>query len=439
MTSYNKLFEYLDKCNSNTFSPFIIIEGGNASVGNIRANKTDMKMFGREYFKNTLLSIFKKLDELYFKSYKEHLFINFNNFEEFVTGSSKFIFDKSISDEEFIKYKPFVGDVDISIDRKKIKNLLELLNNNENALIIKDVIFVGSTKDNIKSEESQINSLFKISKNKHITNLQIDFEGSEYKDNKPSQFSKFSHSSNWEDIKDGFKGVCHKFLLRALAKSVSNMNDFIMVTPKSSFDNYKISTSNKNSKSLLSFSVSKGLRTKYIPVKNISGEILKINGKTAYKEDLDTSTEKYDRNINSIFLKLFNVKPKKNDIEFFKSFKGCIELINKYSSKKIKEDIISNLLNGVMIQGLERDNPKGDMKIKLPLLGALVVKFNSNRGKLCPVNEEYKELARKTYEEPVSYSKINYVDFTYEGKEYIVEFDKAIQKYLNEYYMNYGE
>ena len=92
-----------------------------------------------------------------------------------------------------------------------------------------------------------------------------------------------------------------------------------------------------------------------------------------------------------------------------------------------------------MLQGLERDNPKGDMKIKLPLLGALIVKFNSNRGKLCPVNEEYKELARKTYEEPVSYSKINYVDFTYNGKEYIVEFDKAIQKYLNEYYMNYGD
>ena len=142
---------------------------------------------------------------------------------------------------------------------------------------------------------------------------------------------------------------------------------------------------------------------------------------------------------NSIFSKLFKVKPKKNDIVLFKSFKGCIELINKYSSKKIKEDIISNLLNGVMLQGLERDNPKGDMKIKLPLLGALIVKFNSNRGKLCPVNEEYKELARKTYEEPVSYSKINYVDFTYNGKEYIVEFDKAIQKYLNEYYMNYGD
>lgn len=396
-------------------------------------------MFGREYLKNTLLSIFKKLDDLYFKSYKERLFVNFNNFEEFVTGSSKFIFDKSISDEDFIKYKPIVGDIDIAIDGKKIKNLLDILNSNENTLILDNVVFIGATKDDIKSEEAQINTIFKITKDKLTTNIQIDFEGSEYKDNKPSEFSKFSHSSNWEDIKDEFKGVCHKFLLRALAKSISPIDNYIIVTPKSTFDNYKISTSNKNSKSLLSFSVSKGLRTKYIPVKNTTGEILKINGKTAYKEDLDTSSEKYDKNLSSIFFKLFKVRPKNNDLSLFNSFKGCIELINKYHSKEIKDSIIRNLLDGVMIQGLERDNPKSDMKIKLPLLGALIVKFNSNRGKLCELNDSFRELARMTYEEPVSYSKINYVDFTYNGNEYIVEFDKSIQKYLNDYYMNYGD
>ena len=396
-------------------------------------------MFGREYLKNTLLSIFKKLDELYFKSYKERLFISFDNFGEYLTGSSKFVFDIDITDDEFIKYKPFVGDIDIAIDNNKIKRLLELLNNNENTLITKDVIYIGSTKNELKSEDAQINTIFKVSKDNYTTNIQIDFEGSEYIDNKPSQFSKFSHSSNWEDIKDGFKGVCHKFLLRSLARSISPIKDFIIVTPKSTFEKYKISTSNKNSKSFLSFSVSKGLRTKYIPVKDSNGSILIIDGKKAYKEDLDTSSEKYDKNLSSIFFKLFKVRPKNNDLSLFNSFKGCIELINKYHSKEIKDSIIRNLLDGVMIQGLERDNPKSDMKIKLPLLGALIVKFNSNRGKLCELNDSFRELARMTYEEPVSYSKINYVDFTYNGKEYIVEFDKFIQKYLNDYYMNYGD
>ena len=97
MTNYNKLYEYLNNGNYKTFSPFTIVEGGNASIGNIRADKTDIKKFGREYIKNTLLSVFKKLDELYFKSFKERLFKDFNNFEEFVTGSSKFIFDKTLS------------------------------------------------------------------------------------------------------------------------------------------------------------------------------------------------------------------------------------------------------------------------------------------------------------------------------------------------------
>ena len=439
MTNFNKLDDYLKNCNYETFSPFTIVEGGNASVGNIRANKTDIKKFEREYLKNTLLSIFKKLDELYFKSYEEKLFKNLNNIEEYLTGSSKFLVDASISDSEFVKYKPLVGDVDVSIDSKKIKNLLELLVNNENTLITDNVVFIGSTKDEIKTNESQINTIFKVTKENNSTNLQIDFEGSEYKDDKPSEFSKFSHSSNWDDIKDGFKGVCHKFLLRALARSISPIKNFIIVTPKSSFVNYKISTSNKNSKSFLSFSVSKGLRTKYIPVRNNNGDILIINGKKAYKEDLDTSSEKYDKNLVSIFVKLFKVKPKNNDMILFNSFEGCIELINKYHTKEVKDEIIDNLLDGVMVQGLERENPKGDMKIKLPMLGALLVKFNSNRGKLCELNDSFRELARKTYDEPVNYSKINYVNFTYKGKEYIVEFDKSIQKYLNDYYMNYGD
>ena len=98
MTNFNKLDDYLKNCNYETISPFTIVEGGNASVGNIRANKTDIKKFEREYLKNTLLSIFKKLDELYFKSYEEKLFKNLNNIEEYLTGSSKFLVDSSITD-----------------------------------------------------------------------------------------------------------------------------------------------------------------------------------------------------------------------------------------------------------------------------------------------------------------------------------------------------
>ena len=37
----------------------------------------------------------------------------------------------------------------------------------------------------------------------------------------PDEFSKFGHNSDWEDIKQGFKGVAHKFMLMSLSKGMS--------------------------------------------------------------------------------------------------------------------------------------------------------------------------------------------------------------------------
>ena len=46
---------------------------------------------------------------------------------------------------------------------------------------------------------------------------QVDFEGTDYHKDEPSEFAKFSHSSHWHDTKAGIKGAHHKILLNAAA------------------------------------------------------------------------------------------------------------------------------------------------------------------------------------------------------------------------------
>lgn len=440
MSSYDSLYRYLFDGIEKVYDGYFMVEGGNASVGSSRAEKIDLDKFDRSFIKDTFQNVFKKLDELFFKKYKKRLWKNYidvTNGNVF-TGSSKYFFSDSISDDEYKKHKKLTGDIDIAVDRENITKLLELLNNYVGAKLVDNVVYVGSTKEQMKSEDGQINCIFRISDGVNTVNAQVDFEGARFNNGSPSEFAKFSHSSDWSDIKDGFKGVAHKFLLRALAKAVAPVQSFILVTPTSTYEKFKVSKSQVAADpAFLSFSVAKGLRNRFIPVKNDMGKQLSIDGKLAYKEDKDTSIEKYVSDISLMFKQLFKTTPKKGDIEKFSSFKGCIELVNKYHDQQTKEKIISHLVNGIMVQPLERDNPQGDMKIKFPLLGALIVKFNSSEGTQVAVKPSTEQKAETTLSSPPTPDKVNYTHFTFDGKEHIVRFGDKINKTFNLYYMTY--
>ena len=417
-----------------------MVEGGNASVGEYRAEKMDIKKIGREKVRSLFISLFLKLDSLYKKRYKKPLWDNTSDISsgKVFTGSSRFLFDQNISDEEYVKYKQITGDIDIAVDRNKILKLHDLLNNYLGSQIVPNVEYVGDTKAMMVSQDGQINCIFRVSDGVNRVNVQVDFEGAKYDNGSPSDFAKFSHSSDLEDIKDGFKGVAHKFLLRALAKAVAPVKSFILLTPTSTFERPRISMSQTAfNPAFLSFSVAKGLRNKFVPVTNTQGKQLKLAGQLAYKEDKDTDPDKYITDLGMMFRMLFGKNPAKGDIEKFHSFRGCIDLINKYHKQDIKEKIISALVDGVMVQNLERGNMFGDMAIKLPILGALIYKFGSNRGVELAVKPLTKQKAEETLKTPPSQTKTNYALFKFDGKEHIVKFDKSIQNYLNNYYMNY--
>jgi hypothetical protein len=138
-------------------------------------------------------------------------------------GSSSHLFapPETLSDEEFVKYKPAVGDIDLTVPADKMDRLFQTLNRREDVQLTPKIAYVGHNKKTPGSH--QINALFAYTwdpaapEGEGDTFFQIDFEGSEYEGGRPSEWAKFSYSSAWRDVLAGVKGLAHKVLLFSIA------------------------------------------------------------------------------------------------------------------------------------------------------------------------------------------------------------------------------
>ena len=138
-------------------------------------------------------------------------------------GSSSHLFapPETLSDDEFIQYKPTVGDIDLTVPADKMEDLFATLNRREDQQLTPKIAYVGHNKKNPGSH--QINALFAYTwdsdapEGEGDTFFQIDFEGSEYEGGRPSEWAKFSYSSAWRDVIAGVKGLAHKVLLFSIA------------------------------------------------------------------------------------------------------------------------------------------------------------------------------------------------------------------------------
>jgi hypothetical protein len=168
----------------------------------------------------------------------------------------------------------------------------------------------------------------------------------------------------------GVKAVFHKYAIRALAASVSLRDDIVIVTPASTYEKYKIKKVPEDDiPRMLKFSVTRGIRTAYEPLIDPSGEIIKINGKYAYRE-IDSKTADYTTIVADIYALVFKDSEKKpEDVALFHSFKGIVKLIKEKTSKDVQKDVVSRmeqlLWHEKMGQELEVGDPKTDFEVKM--------------------------------------------------------------------------
>jgi len=363
-----------------------IFEGGNARVidresGEIlaHAEKINLSIFDRSTFIKDVIESLSKINDLYEKKTGRKIWKKFSIVEsgKAFSGSTEFFFDLTIPDDEFKKYKSNVGDIDIIIPKDISKDFEDFMPTLENKKLTSKITYLG--QDRIDFGTTWL-AVFKYISGKKQVNFQIDFEYGDWTNKEePSEWSKFSHNSNWNDIKNNIKGVHHKFLLINLARALSKREDIVIATPSSTPDKIKQVSGKiaEQTPRLLAFSVDKGLRIKYKQMFN-GDEPVEIDGKPVFQE-ISVATSDYVKKLDQIYSYIFGLEPTKRALEKMKSFLGLCDLMEKKVDKSLIIDTFNFIVNenlfGKRAQVLEKNNPILDRKVKQAMVDKLFVIF----------------------------------------------------------------
>jgi len=396
---------------NESFSSFYttIFEGGNLRIGNNKANKIDLASNEHddvEALKNRIKDCLTSFVSSFPNSDFWKEYVNLIQKNEIFSGSSKHFFEKTVA--EFSKVKKLVGDIDVQFPIDYEEDLDKFIKSNVGRQF-GDMILLGQGG----KSPIQINTLF--TDNLTGLNIQIDFEPTDFHDKIPSEFSKFSRSSDWSDLKENIKGVFHKYLLRALVGSTKINNIFVVTSYNKLAEKWRVSKKDYEGTNLQGFSVDKGVRVKYERAKNKEGKEFFVDRdgnefltqeagtKPAYVET-DTKTYDYIKNVGEIATICFGRQLDKNELSLFASFVGCLKLIEKYVENK--EDAFSGffeLLFGKSAQEIEQGEFVGginntDFDVKFAAYSKMrnVSDMNQLPGnEIERIREYYEELKRK--------------------------------------------
>lgn len=350
-----------------------LLEGGNVRVidssgHEVQAEKIDLQKHSRTDLAKKLLLFFHKLNSLYEKKTGTKIWENPDSLTSghVFNGSSEHFFNSKIDDKEFVKYKKTVGDIDLTVPSDKKFQLFDFLSSIAGNKITENTTFIG-TKQTSLTKGHQLNSLVQID---NKLNVQIDFEFLEYHDKAPTRFAKFSHSSSWEDVKEGFKGVLHKYLLQSVAGSsdIKTSEQVALFTKTATKEKPKlVKTFPAKGLSFKKFSIDRGLRTDaFQRYHDEQGNAVDFEGKPVYKEK-STEESTYITEPELIGKEIFGTKFSSTDLSNLNSFVGLIELCMKFLVPNVRLNVFTDFarrLFGVGAQGFERNNPALDYDIK---------------------------------------------------------------------------
>lgn len=348
--------------------------GGNVVVKDINGNeveaqKVDLKQVNRTKLMKLARSTFVALNALHDAKFNTPIWKNSKVLKDAIAfnGSSSYVLSTKYTDAEILKVKPTMGDIDIAIPAESAQTLFELLQFLHGKKVTKDVEFVGMNRTNSSALGTQINSIFRFLDPVEYL-VQVDFEFLPFEeDGTPTEWARFSHSSSFADAKDGVKAVHHKYLIRSLVGGISIRPDIVIATKKSTWDNVRITAASKKGEvaRMLKFSVDHGVRKAYEPLLDPEGNEITVGGKTVYKE-IPTGTSDYKKSLVEIFKLVFNDEDS-SDLDKLWTFRGVVQLCSKYLDKKQQKDVADryfSLLWGKGAQGLERNDPEGDLEVK---------------------------------------------------------------------------
>jgi hypothetical protein len=360
-----------------------ILEGGNLELPNpndqaspYQADEIDLKVHNRSFMVGLLDKLLNDINIAFYNQHKKPLWNpELLQSKEFLGGSSLHFFNtKGITDKEFTKNKPKVGDIDTQCDKELELEIEEFLTANDHRQI-GDTTLLGFSRGS-----EQLNALFQFQD--PPIKIQIDFEFGQYdtETGKPDEWYRFSHSSEWNDVQAGIKGVMHKWLYRALTSAHSSIKHQVDV--KKTKTNIKPNVKDND----LSFAVASGqgggLSQKYEPYIHTdpaTGEKKAHQDNIPYKRLIPSSERKYIQKLDQQFYYFFGTQPKENDSELQKSFLGTLDLINKYiPDPASKESVFMAFLNLCFEPGvgqmITKNDPERDQELKFAAIDMFISK-----------------------------------------------------------------
>jgi hypothetical protein len=381
-------------------------EGGNLTIGDKKADEIDLKVQNRSFMVKLIDKLLTDIDNAFKAKNKVPMWSpELLKSKQFLGGSSLHFFNTDgISDEEFAKYKPKVGDIDTQIDKNLEGQVEEFLNSITNKKI-GDTVFLGFSRGN-----EQYNGLFEFQD--PPIKIQIDFEFGKYdpKTKTPDDWYKFSHSSDWNDVKAGIKGVFHKYIYRALAKAAPS--EKYIAKMAGAGKNKKMTITGPVTDSNFSFAVASsqggGTRAKYKPyIDPDTGQPKEIEG-IPVMEPLSAKDSEYIQDLSKQFALFFGTNPDSGDSQQQQSFLGTLDLMNKYLDSSQKQTTVNEFLDIVFEPGAQMitaNDPVRDREIKFAAVDAMLEKLElgSLRNKAIQMAKAYED----DFNEVEAYKKAN--------------------------------
>lgn len=329
-----------------------LTEGGNVQIGDQEATRIDLKSISRD----EIVPVIRQGLELVSKTFEAQFGLPIWDDElfksnKYLSGSAFHFFNLAeIPSALFTSKKPSVGDIDTQVDVAMEPMIKKFLDASEGKTF-GPIRLIG-----YKTSVGQFISLWELSK--YGINIQIDLELVDYQNGKPTDWAQFSHSSAWEDVIKGVKGVAHKYLMQSLHGD--KREPIIILTGKRR-------TPKETDKSKLAFSVQKGIRIRYVP-HIVDGKHEMMNGKPVYDE-LDTKDSVFDTELKNIFTMFLDAEPTPAELKEMQSFTGLISIVKRHKSHLeqvlVFEDFFGRFF-GTGAQAIVRGNPKGDLDEKFP-------------------------------------------------------------------------
>jgi peptidoglycan hydrolase-like protein with peptidoglycan-binding domain len=358
-----------------------INEGGNVSsqspgwqgAADQEAEEIDLKIHNRDYMVGQLRTLLAAQNESFKAAYGKYIWDpKLLQSGKMFSGSSLQFFDiKGVNTQDFLNKlkKTKVGDIDTQINQDM---------GDEVTAWLKSIIGKKIGNGTFLGFNSSLSSIWLLDDPQ--VRVQVDYELGPYdpKTNAPTEWFAYSHSSHYDDMAAGIKGVFHKYINRALSQAQTSTKYVARVLKKG----VKISDAPVTD-SDYSFAVTSaqggGMSVKYKPyIDPATGQPMEKDG-VPVMQLLEPKDRDYIQNLDQQFQINFDRKRTAADQKLQGSFVGTIQLMNKSFTPEQNEAVARaflDILFGPGAQMITKDDPARDRDVKFAAVDAMLLGGN---------------------------------------------------------------